>query len=304
MADAPKVEVLEEQKAIPAEKTPSCTREFFLRPPDWRYQAAMKYLQDERQGVTPVIPTDPYVQYTIRILRSFNNPHARLFLDVLAYDVVNVIILGVFSRNSAITADIENHIINGETTKDIVNCNYYVKASIFDLYSKIFFDLSGITAVHAWINDFLMEPERHNSNTSLLRSRLLSYYGGIDKGGAASITGKVSDDTLAMMKQISSNEQQKRIFEYVTKVTNMSNEDYIAIMESAVKSMTEKDFQEHMRDRDEAGSSSLSEMAEHLEEGIRAYSQKELETFNENGLDFVNQYTPVIIRKDTTDDGK
>ena len=107
-----------------------------------------------------------------------------------------------------------------------------------------------------------------------------------------------------MMKTIANNEQLKRIFEYIVRATDMDNVDYVTIMESAVKSMTEKDFQEHMRDRDEAGSSSLGELAEHLEEGIRAYSQKELESFNENGLDFVNQYTPVIIRKETTDDGK
>ena len=122
-------------------------------------------------------------------------------------------------------------------------------------------------------------------------------------GGTAAITGYKDKDTMQLMKDITASEQQKRIFEYIVRATDMSREDYVAVMEGAVKSMTEKDFQEKMRDREEAGSSSLEELASHLEEGIRAYSQKELEAINSNGLDFVNQYTPVIIRKEQ-DDGK
>ena len=122
-------------------------------------------------------------------------------------------------------------------------------------------------------------------------------------GGTAAVTGFIDSETQQLMKQITATEQQKRIFEYVVRATDMRAEDYVAVMEGAVKSMTEKDFQEKMRDREEAGSSSLEELACHLEEGIRAYSQKELEGINSSGLDFVNQYTPVIIRKEQ-DDGK
>ena len=181
--------------------------------------------------------------------------------------------------------------------------NFYIKPSVYELYSKIFCDLSGITAVHSWIHDFLIEPERYNSNTTLLKARLLAYYGGAKPGNCAIVVGPGDVDTQKLMKQIASNEQQKRIFEYIVRATDMSEEDYITVMESAVKSMTEKDFQEKMRDRDDAGSSSLEELATNLEQGIRAYSQKELETINQSGFDFVNQYTPVILRKDQ-DDGK
>ena len=301
---APTVEVLDDQPVIPAERTPKCTREFFLRPPDWRYQAAMRYLEDEKHHITPTIPTDPYVQYAIRILRAYKHKGSRVFLETMAPDAVSVISLGVYDRHSAIAADIESCLIQGYTTVSAVYHGFYVKPAVFDLYGKIFFDLTGIQAVHSWINDFLIEPERHNENTMLLRARILAYYGGQQMAGSAVTPGKIDEEAQEMMKKIANNEQLKRIFDYIVRKTDMNKEEYVTIMESAVKSMTEKDFQEHMRDRDEAGSSSLNEMAEHLEEGIRAYSQKELESFNENGLDFVNQYTPVIIRKETTDDGK
>jgi len=305
MPDDPtlEVEVLEEP-TVPAERTPRNTREFFLRPPDWRYQAARKYLQDEQHGKTPVVSGDPYVQYAIRILRAVQRPANRIYMDVLAPHAMDVITLGVYMKNSTITAEIESNLINGNTAKDVIYQEFYVNSQVYELYGKIFFDLSGIQAVHAWFNDFLIAPERYNKDTTLLKARLLAYYGGKKLGSEASLIGCNDAEVVSMMKTISGNEQQKRIFEYIVRATDMRSEDYVAIMESAVKSMTEKDFQEHMRDRDEAGSSSLGELAEHLEEGIRAYSQKELETFNQNGLDFVNQYTPVIIRKESTDDGK
>ena len=302
MSQESDVEILE-GPVVPAEKTPSNTREFFLRPPDWRYPAAVKYLNDELHGITPTIPTDIHVQYAVRVLRAFNQPATRIYMDVLCPDAVETITLGVIMKHSAITADIESCIISGSTTEELELDGFYIRPVVFDLYAKLFCDLSGITAVHAWIHDFLLEPERHSENTTLLKARLMAYYGGKNMGGTAAVTGFIDNETQQLMKQITATEQQKRIFEYVVRATDMRAEDYVAVMEGAVKSMTEKDFQEKMRDREEAGSSSLEELAGHLEEGIRAYSQKELEAINSSGLDFVNQYTPVIIRKEQ-DDGK
>jgi hypothetical protein len=78
----------------------------------------------------------------------------------------------------------------------------------------------------------------------------------------------------------------------------MDNETYVAIMEAAVKSMSDRDFQEKMRDRDDAGSGSLEELAEGLEQGIKAFSQTDIANSSKLGLDFDNQYTTVILRKD------
>jgi len=305
MPDDPELEVeVLEEPTVPAERTPKNTREFFLRPPDWRFQAARKYLHDERHGRVPMIPTDPFVQFGIRILRALNDDYIKEYISALAPYVWEVMDLGYWHRDSSLTGILETNLIWGITAEDADAENFCIAAPTYELYSKLFCDLSGIQAVHAWVNDFLFEPERHSKNTTLLRARLLAYYRGKEAGEAACVTGMSDQGALDMMKEISKNEQQKRIFDYIVRATDMRPEDYVAVMESAVKSMTEKDFQEHMRDRDEAGSSSLGEMAEHLEEGIRAYSQKELEAFNQNGLDFVNQYIPVIIRKDSTDDGK
>jgi hypothetical protein len=110
--------------------------------------------------------------------------------------------------------------------------------------------------------------------------------------------GALNSDVSKLMKSLGDSERQRRLFDYMSKITKIDNTNYMLLMEAAVKSMTERDFQEHMKDRDEAGSSSLEELAEHLEQGIRAFSQQEIEKVSETGLDFVNQYTAAILRED------
>lgn len=288
--DIPNDAVVITDAIAPCEKTPICTREFFLRPPDWRYQQALKYLDTEKHGELPVIPTDPLVQFVVRILRAMGNGYNKQYVLSMWPDACAAIHLGTQGKHSAITAEIESYIITGKADE------YPISKSVLEFYNKIFFDISGITAIHSWIHDFLIAPEQHSANSMLLRARLMAYYGNIT--GADLYMGTLSADTKKRMKEIGDSERQRRLFDYMTKITRIDNVNYMLLMEAAVKSMTERDFQEHMKDRDEAGSSSLEELAEHLEQGIRAFSQQELEKVSETGLDFVNQYTAAILRED------
>lgn len=294
-------EVLEPiESPVPATRTPSNTREFFLRPPDWRYQEAKRYLQDERQGKNAQVSDDPLVQYCIRGLRGFNNPNTRKFLEHFWYDLYMVLYLGTFASHSAVVSEIESFLIHGLNAKQAIKNGFHLSEGVYNLYSSLFFDLTGITAVHSWINDFLFAPEQHSSHSQILRSRLVSYYGSLQSGAKASVLGMESD-TDDLIKKIITTERSKKLFDYVVKVINVDKADYVMMMETALKNMTERDFQEHMRDRDEAGSSSLEELAQHLEDGIRAFSQTELTATNESGLDFDNKYTAIVLRKDTKD---
>lgn len=292
------VDVVIDDIAAPADKTPSCTREQLLRAPDWRYQAAISYLQEEKAGRTAVIPTDIVVQFAIRVLRAYKKPENRLYVDSLWPDIAEVLRLGTTARRTAIVAEIESCIIAGRTVKDLIEEDFYVKPVVYELYSKLFFDLSGIVAIHSWFNDFLFSPEKYKDNTTLLRARLLAYYGGHKAGARSAVMGMSTDETEGLLKKIASSERQKKVFDYLTKAVNMDNETYVAIMEAAVKSMSDRDFQERMRDREDAGSSSLEELAEGLEQGIKAFSQTDIANSSKLGLDFDNQYTTVILRKD------
>ena len=205
-------------------------------------------------------------------------------------------------KRSAIVAEIEANLLHGTTAEELAEQGFYVPPTVYALYSKLFFDLSGITAIHAWINDFLFEPERHQRNSTLLRGRLAAYYLGVDKTAEATVTGMpLSNDVKELLKSVGNSERQKKVFDYMVKETRLNNETYVALMETAVKSMTERDFQEHMRDREDAGSSSLEDLAKNLEQGIRAFSQQELAQADVNGLDFNNQFVAGILRKDNND---
>ena len=286
------------------ERAPKCTRELFLRPPDWRYQEASAYLRELRQKKSPGIPTDPFVQYAIRLLRAEQDKDAYVYTSTLWPEVTSVMMLGTVFRHSAIAAEIEANIIHGTTPEQLVADGFYVPPAVYALYEKIFFDLSGITTIQAWINDFLFEPERHSHNQILLRTRLLAYHGDPEKAMEAAVVGApMSSDTKELMKTIATSERQKKVFDYLVKETRVDADVYVGMMETAVKNMTERDFQERMRARDEVGSSSLEELAHNLEQGIRAFSQQEMSQADSNGLDFNNQFVAGILQKDN-DNGK
>ena len=296
--------VVDDIEVLPAKRAPKCTRELFLRAPDWRYQEAAAYLRTVGAKETAPIPSDPFVQYAIRVMRAHRNKGAQVYLIQLWPDVESAIKLGTTLKRSAIVAEIEANIIHGRDAKYMYEHGFYVPAPVYALYEKLFFDLSGITAVHAWVNDFLLEPERHQTNSILLRSRLLAYYSTLESSANSAVTGMPMEaETTTLLKEMASTERQKKVFDYMVKATNMDLETYATVMEAAVKSMTERDFQEHMRDRDDVGSSSLEELAQNLESGIRAYSQQELAQIDMSGLDVNNKYVAAVLRKDT-DDGK
>ena len=288
------------EELIPAERPPDNTREVFLNPPDWRYHAACAYLDDEKRGKAATAPTDPIVLLVIRALRAFRRVPNRLYMDALWNATEEAIRLGTTMRHSAIVAEIESHLISGHTAKDLKDHDSVIPPMLYDLYREIFFDLTGITAVHSWIHDFLVEPERFSKSQILLRERILAYLAGPKEGAASAIMGLPDKAVEQLLKKIGANERNKQLFDYMVKHTKIPQDIYVTMMETALKSMTDRDFQEHMRDRDEAGSGSLEELSEGIEQGIRAYSQQEIADANAAGTDFTNQYTAFLTHKDAS----
>lgn len=294
------VEVIEQTMApAPCELEPLCTRETLTRPPDWRYQQARQYLADMKQGRAPVVPSDHVVQYVIRALaaNSRSPMHRRMLFNMWPV-MEEVLYYGTVARRSALAAELDTCLIKGWDHDKACGEGCPFRRETYDLYAAVFFDLSGVKAVHAWIHDYLFEPERYAPNQTLLRARLVAYYGQGSAGRATAVAGMLPKDESGIMKQLIANERQKQIFDYMLKHTKMDPDTYATLMEAAVKSLSEHEFQERMRDRDDAGSSSLEELAEGIEEGVRAYSQQELEQPGADGLDFSNRYTQVIIDKE------
>lgn len=286
---------------IPAEQAPCFTRSSFLKAPDWRYQAACVYLADEDAGRVPQIPTDPLVQYAVRALRAFRSPGSRELLKQCWDTAYKVFYLGTVSQDSAIVAEIESLLIQGAGEDDPEVQTLPFDITVYRLYADLFFDLSGMKAMHAWMHDYLFAPEvakPGNSWTNKLRTRLMAYYGDRQTANTACVLGGVPANALALMKSLMSNERQRKLFDYMMHKTHLDSQNYAVLMEAAVKDMSSHDFAEHMKDREDAGTSTMAELAAGIEEGIRAFSQDELDSAPATGLDFVNQYTNSILNKD------
>lgn len=283
----------------PCEKTPKVTREFFLNPPDWRYQEASRYIHDEDHDRVPEAPTDASVLTAIRVLKALREPEKRNYLYRLQPQLSEAFYLGIHAKDSPLTAEMEAYLIHGYTARRASEDSGCINQRIYSAYAKFFFDLSGITAAHAWLDHFLFEPGRYSGSSKGLRNRILAYFGNLNTARETLVTGGASKESQELMKKIINNERLKRVFDYMVSKVSLDQEHYADIMEATMKGMSDREFQEHMRDREEAGSASLAEFAEHLEEGIRAYSQSELEKPDDTGLDFVNQYKAVILKKET-----
>ena len=283
----------------PAALEPVCTREQLLRPPDWRYQAACQYLSDMSKKHTPEIPTDPIVQYIIRYLRAEGN--ARRYVLRCWPSMSDAMYYGMEAKNSAIANMLDTCLIKGWSIEEAAMAGCPVRKDVYELYAKAFFDLTGVRAIHAWMQDFVFSPAMSSANGGKLRARLMAYYGQGTAGLNISVTGHVSQAESDMVKKLMKNERSKQLFDYVMKKTRLPLDLYVPIMETALKSMSDREFQEHMKDRDEAGSLSLEELAAGIEEGVRAFSQSELDNVSRTGVDFTAQYTKTITGSNDND---
>jgi hypothetical protein len=279
-------------------RTPNYGRDSFLRPPDWRYIEAQDYLREEKAGRVSPPPTDPTVQYLIRLLRGLSNPDSRLAVLLKWRDAADVIHIGTAARESAFSQELEDHIIDGTDIEDIKQMvgGTWFTAVHYHMFRSFFFDLSDVCAVTAWINYHLLDNARNSKQGALLRNRLTAYC----EGGKAAIESNIpgNDDNGGLLKRYAQNVRQQKIFDYLTQKTNLPKELYASLMETAVKDMTTREFQEHLKDKEAAGDSSLQELAGDLSEGVRRFTLDEQQTYDAFGLSYSNQYTSIILNKD------
>jgi len=278
-------------------------RASLMLPPDWRWQAAMRYVREGREGTTPAIPNDPVVQYTARALKAWGSVSARDWMLATWPVMEEVLYYGTTARRSAVASEMEACLIRGWNHSQAEAAGMVLSRPVYDLFAKVFFDLTGMRAVHAWIDDFLFEPLRTQGGSRQLRSRLLAYHGGNGAGINTAVAGMLTAEEKGLLTTMMEGERAKRVFDYVMERTGLSRDTYATLMEGALKAMSEHEFQSRMRDRDEAGSGSLEELASNLEEGMRAYSQNELDRHDAAGLDFVNRYTAAILGRGTDGEG-
>ena len=282
-----------------AERAPSYNRDSFLRTPDWRYLEAQEYLREERAGRVSPPPTDPAVQYLIRLLRGLSDPDSRLAVLAKWRDAADVIHIGTAARDSSFAQELEDHIIDGTDVEDIkqmVGGTWFTTVH-YKMFQSFFFDLSDVCAVTAWINYHLLDNAKNSKQGALLRNRLLAYCEGGQAARDSNLPGGESNGGL--LKRYAQNVRQQKIFDYLTQKTHLPKEIYASLMEAAVKDMSAREFQERLKDKEAAGDSSLQELAGDLSEGVRRFTLDEQQSYDSFGLSYSNNYTSIILNKDS-----
>ena len=250
----------------PAERTPEFTRESFLRPPDWRWQEAKAFIEAELCDEFYTLPEDPVVHMAVRILR------------------------GVYSRFSLL--------IEGYSPKAASDTLKFISPLQYELYGKLFFDLSGVRAVSSWMEDFVLNPKLGKETKLILRSRWLSYYEGGKSGVESALTGKLSPGARKLLAVFTENERAKQVFDYMTSSIKLPAVEYATLMEQSIKSAQDRQLAMDLKEAEEKETpESLRQLAENIQEGIRHYTQAEKDGCSGgmgNGLDFNNKYINII----------
>lgn len=284
-----------EELPSPAVARPECTRDSLLKAPDWRWQEAQAFVRDKRNSVPCTPSSDPLVQYAIRIIAAQDmqgTSRATASLWPCAYEA-----MALGQSSSALASELDAYLIKGFDHSMAAMAGCPVSRDVYNLYAGLFMDLTGIRAIHSWMHDSLFAPAIRDSEHSTLRVRLIAYYGGGLSGVHSAVSGMLSGKDSDVMRVLMANERQKKLFDYVVRITKMPPELYAQLMEGALKDMSDKEFQERMRTLVTESDESLEALAHDMELGIRAYSQSELDTADTTGIDFSNRYTKDLVRR-------
>ena len=270
------------------------------RPPDWRFKEACSFVAASAKAAR-TLPADPVVQHLARLMKNVlvvarrtNAGAVKNYCRVAWPSSTKVLYLGTVAKDSCATGMLELCLIKGWDHAKASEAGMPFSVAVYKLYEQAFFDLSGIREFDALMQDTLLD--RHTVCPGKLRQRFLALQ---DKDGATGMKaqgiGQLTAVEVSLLRDASGSERQRQLFDYIHSCQKLPAELRAGFMESALKAESDRDFQLKMRDKESEGSESLEELAQHLEEGIRAYSQTELNQCSHKGVDSANGYTQINI---------
>ena len=272
-------------------------RDSFLRSPDWRYAEAVSYCALMKQGIQPPLPTDAKVLFAIRMIRGNSSPAVRAFTRAKYASSYDAFYLGSIHTTSPLRLEVESAIINAIPVPDIQKHIPWITPVQYAMYRDMFFDLEGVTAVIGWVNHFLFDSVSGEENRKVLRSRLLSYYKGHKESVDASGVGRLGTAGRSFLKMCTENEQAKKIYDYVSNITDMPLPIYAEFVGSLCKQSADRDFTMAMQ-KSEQDTGELKDLADNIEESVRGFTEAEINLPDTAGLEFSNKYTRMILEKE------
>lgn len=156
-----------------------------------------------------------------------------------AYDIVYI---GVDPKYSTMRTALESAIIRhmGNDDKILAKVSW-IKPDQLKLYKSLFFDLSGVTAAHDWMEDHVFRPTQKRRSSNAQISLLSAYYSKV----ATDPTGRMrSKDECSVLHTLMDNTRLRKVAEYVLGDTKIPLEMYAGMMESALRDIDIKRAQD------------------------------------------------------------
>lgn len=228
---------LAEEAIRPSERPREFIRSSIHLAPDWRWSRAIEENELENSGLRGAGTDDLYVSLAIRMQKLMSKRSSRTWVREkwgAAYDVYTI---GVNRDESPLRSAIEAQLMEGAAEQDILSRLRWLTKEQLLLYRKWFFDLSGVQAVHEWMDHYVFRPKIAKGLHHEAVSLMFAYHGDMDSARDQMLTGRCGD--INVLREVTKNERLKKICGYIMTDAPVPMELYASLMESAIRQNVE-----------------------------------------------------------------
>ena len=268
-----------------------------FKEPDWRYREACAFIKNVDDGSAVILPSDPVVQLLVRGIKGLlcvngktGNKYTRGYTRAAWPVTSKVLYLGTLAKDSATAGLLDICIMKGFDHGKAKAAGMPLGKAVYDLYKLAFFDVDKLMEAGCLRNDYLFDRVRNSIHAAGLR--MVACFGDADDDGLNMAQGlPMTSGESSTAQKLMRSRRRKQLLDYVLEERPLPAEVKAGFMETALKAAEDREFQRALKEEDDKGSASLEDLAAHIEEGIRAFSQSEIAGQPKDGVDFTNQYT-------------
>ena len=286
--------IVEVEDTSPSSLPVVYSRESILLGPDWRWTTAQTEEFNERNSMAYIPSTDIYVLAARKLQRMMANRNTQIWFKAKWPEAHDIVYIGTDSKFNTMRTALESAIIRcmGNVDK-IMEKVKWITPSQLKLYMQLFFDISGVTAAHDWMEDHIFRPTLKRRSSSAQIALLTAYYSKV----ATDPTGRMrSKDECSVLHTLMDNNRLRKIAEYVLGDTKIPIEMYAGMMESAIKDL---DIKRSQTGADEKATELSTAITERLKDVTKRMEPQEVEDAiknNTSGIEFDNEMTYIRNR--------
>lgn len=285
--------LIEAEDTSPASLAPSFNRESIIIGPDWRWQVAQTEEYSDRM-LLPYIPsTDIHVMSARKLQRMMSNRSTQLWFQNKWQDAYETVMVAVDSKYKTMRTALESAIIRYAGDADKVCSKVkWVKPCQLRLYKNLFFDLSGVTAAHDWMEDHVFGPALKHRSSGTQIALLSAYYSQV----ATDPTGRIrSKGEQSVLHTLMDNVRLRKVAEYVIGDTKIPIEMYAGMMEAALRDIDSR----RATDTGESNEGLNKSIIDRLKDVTRRMDPDEVESAtksSESGIEIDDEMTYIRQR--------